>query len=407
LRKNSCALLIDEAHNLPDRARGMLTAELSGNMLAKARRLLLKDDPLRALITGAMKAFRANEDTQPEILSSSTDAFAIAADELGQALQEQTPRSHPARKELVRLMLDCMWYARRHGEFDDTQSRLLIMPEGKYLSVKLMCVNPTSYISDVLARTGGTAYFSATLAPNDFYARELVVDENNGDFTISLPSPFPMENQLTALLPFQTTLRARENTMGEVCRAIFAMAGAHSGGYIACFPSYAYLNMAYERFTMMFPQIRAIRQTSRMDETARAAFLDNFTDTGAPLVAFIVLGGVFAEGVDLPGKRLIGAAIVTVGFPQISIERETIREAFDDDDGAGYDIAYVYPGYRRVLQAAGRVIRGMDDMGVVLLIDERFAHEKYMELAPAHWRVRRATTAEDVRRMAREFWKKA
>ncbi len=406
LKKNDCALLIDEAHNLPERARDMLSAVLSGREIARLRRDVGKADPFYPALTKATRAFKWTEDMEPEASSRPDDLLAAAADDLYQALYESVPRGHPQGRQLVRLMLDAMWYCRRHGEFDEAESRALKSPDGKYLEAKLMCVNPAGHIDKCLARVGGAVLFSATLTPADFYARELAVDEKNGDALLSLPSPFPPENQLTLLMELPTRFRAREQTLSEVARAIREMAAAKVGNYIACFPSHAYLGMAFERFREMYPDVRAVRQGGKMSEPERAAFLEAFSPAPeASMVAFIALGGVFAEGVDLPGDRLVGAAIVSVAIPQICQEREVIREIMDDGEDGGYDFAYTYPGFRRVLQAAGRVIRTDTDRGVVLLIDERFAQEKYVALMPSHWRVNRVEGAEGVKRAVGRFWK--
>ena len=183
------------------------------------------------------------------------------------------------------------------------------------------------------------------------------------------------------------------------------MMSGRTGNYLAAFPSYAYLEMAYTWFTAQYPDVRCIRQRSSMDVSARAEFIAQFEPNPREnLLAFVVLGGVFAEGVDLPGDRLIGAAIVSVGIPMLCREREALRLCADDDEGAGYDAAYVYPGFRRVLQAAGRVIRTDTDRGVVLLMDERFVDEKYVRLMPPHWDVRVLADETAVAKAVRRFW---
>lgn len=405
LKKNDCALLIDEAHNLPERARDMLSAPLSGKEMARLRRDVGKEDPLYPALTKAARAFKWTEDMEPEAAGRPDDRLAAAADDLYQALYEAVPRGHPHAKRLIRLMLDAMWYCRRHGEFDESESRMLTAPDGKFIDAKIMCIDPTKHIDRCLSRVGGAALFSATLTPAEFYARELAVRENDGDALLSLPSPFPPENQLTLLMEIPTRFRARAQSLDQVVCAIYEMAAAKPGNYMACFPSHAYLGMAYERFRALFPSMHAVRQSGRMSEHERAAFIEAFSPGPEnSMVAFIALGGVFAEGVDLPGDRLSGAAVVTVGIPQICQEREVIREALDDGEDGGYDFAYTYPGFRRVLQAAGRVIRADTDRGVVLLIDERFAQEKYIALMPPNWRVRRVEGAEGVKRAAARFW---
>lgn len=404
-RKCDCALLVDEAHNLPDRARNMLSAALDGKEIARLRRDLGKSDPLYPALTKMLKALRAGEDAEVEARTVPPDGIAIAAENLASDLTEAIPSGHPFARQLVRLMLDATWYAKRHGEFDESASRAVLTPQGKLMRAELMCVDPSSHIDACLKKVSGAALFSATLTPAEFYARELAVHENDGGALLSLASPFPKENQLTLLLRTATRYSQREQTVSELCRALFAMTEGRAGNYLACFPSYAYLNLAYEQFRAQYPQIECIRQDPRMDEAQRAEFIARFEERPArTMMAFIVLGGVFAEGVDLPGERLIGAAVVSVGVPQICTEREILREFHEDGEGEGYDFAYLYPGFRRVQQAAGRVIRTEHDRGIVLLIDERFAQEKYAQLMPSHWNVRVMPDAEAVSAAAKRFW---
>ena len=384
----------------------MWAAELSGREIARLRHDLGKNDPLYKVLTRALKAFKTGEEAETEITTRPPDAIAIAADDLAEALTGSIPAGHPQNRRLVRLMLDATWYARRHGEFNEKTDRAMLDPEGKLWKAKLYCADPSEHIDSCLKKVASAALFSATLTPAPFYARELAVKEEDGDALLSLASPFPPENQLTLLLRTATRYSQRENTLTEVCRGIYAMVSARTGNYIACFPSHAYLNTAFERFRMLYPDVRCVRQESKMGEAERAAFIAQFEENpAAPLLAFTVLGGVFAEGVDLPGNRLIGAAIVSVGIPLICTEREIIREMTDDGEGAGYDFAYLYPGFRRVLQAAGRVIRTETDRGVVLLIDERFVQEKYVGLMPPHWNVRVMENPDAAARAAARFWK--
>ena len=206
-------------------------------------------------------------------------------------------------------------------------------------------------------------------------------------------------------LPVSVTLRDRERTKNAVAQVIHAMAEARPGNYIACFPSYAYLRLIYQHYRLLWPYDAVICQDPHMSEAQRADFIDRFQpNPKGSLVAFIVLGGVFAEGVDLPGDRLLGAAIVSTGMPQISFERETLRELLDDACDGGMDAAYTYPGLRRVLQAAGRVIRTETDRGVVILMDQRYMHEAFRELLPPHWPVADVKKLSALTEGLKRFW---
>lgn len=401
--KSQAGLLVDEAHNLADRARDMLSAELSGAKLAECRKLAARfegaDSPIARLIGELLNAFDATEVEQealselPEGIVEAVKRFSDIADEL-----------EPVEPEIVDFVYAAQWFVRVSKLFDEESYRALIVPGEKYIDVRLWCFNPAGHLKKALSRVGGAALFSATLTPMEFYAETLGAD-GEGDERLRLESPFPRENLLAVRMPVAVGMKDRERTLNAVCQIIHAMAEGHPGNYLACFPSYAYMTHAFRRYRLLWPYEDVICQESSMPEKARLAFIERFQP--APqrsLVAFIVLGGVFAEGVDLPDDRLSGAAIVSTGMPQLSFERELLREQLDDADDGGYDAAYTYPGLRRVLQAAGRVIRTETDRGVVLLIDMRYRQEKYRALMPPHWDVRDAKKMSELNGYLGKFW---
>ncbi len=402
--KSRAGLLVDEAHNLADRARDMLSAELSGAKLAECRKLAARfegaDSPMARLMGELLGAFDAAEVEQealselPEGIVEAVKRFSDIADEL-----------EPVEPEIVDFVYAAQWFVRVSKLFDEESYRALIVPGEKYIDVRLWCFNPAGHLKKALSRVGGAALFSATLTPMEFYAEALGAD-GEGDEQLRLESPFPRENLLAVRMPLAVGMKDRERTLNAVCQVIHAMADAKPGNYLACFPSYAYMTQAFRRYRLLWPYEDVICQESSMAEKARLAFIERFQP--APqrsLVAFIVLGGVFAEGVDLPDDRLSGAAIVSTGMPQLSFERELLREQLDDADDGGYDAAYTYPGLRRVLQAAGRVIRTETDRGVVLLMDMRYRQEKYRALMPPHWDVKDVKKMSELNESLRKFWR--
>jgi DNA excision repair protein ERCC-2 len=172
------------------------------------------------------------------------------------------------------------------------------------------------------------------------------------------------------------------------------------------FPSYAYMGMVYRQFIQECPDVETIVQAPDMDDKQRVFFLDRFNEhVRRTLVGFVVMGGVFGEGIDLKGERLTAAAIVGVGLPGISPERELIRDHFRAAGGCGFEFAYQYPGINRVMQAAGRVIRSDNDRGVVVLIDSRYGQHRYSHLLPVHWEITRTGNMPDFQRKLEEFWR--
>jgi len=409
--KCECALLIDEAHNLASRAREMLSAELKYADLLALRRAVARAEGDKSSLYRAtaalLKQMRAlckglempsAESEPPATLYGPVDDFVEACREkMGQAEYHE---------QLLECYFQALDYQRACDAFDGNYKALLFGEKSAY-RIKLWCLDPAEYLRRSMLRTSGAVLFSGTLSPMHYYARISGVRREEGDALLELDSPFPSENLLVLRLPMDTRYRVREETAGEIARAILAMCRAKTGNYMACFPSHAYLQLVYERFMLVSGgRIKTIKQESGMKEEEREAFIGMLRpEPNESLVAFVAMGGIFAEGVDLPGDRLSGAAIVGVGLPQPDFERELLAEAWNDsDEGRAY--AYVYPGLERVLQAAGRVIRSEEDRGVVLLLDERYAGEEYRELLPGAWRVKGARDINSALEKMKAFWRR-
>ena len=432
--------LIDEAHNLPDRAREMYSASFAKSSITEAKRALLRGK-------NALKGHLLRADRELLVLRRAVEALAprrrteagpesVPASEPPQAEQlgffDQPPAAKktapspalpeplyaqdgtvffrelppavvrplysllpplqdwlehnsddPAHEQLLELYFslhDLLRTADRYDEHSVTQ----LTARGSELTIRLLCLDPSAFVDESLACGRTSVLFSATLIPPAYYKKVLGC---GGARAVALESPFPPGNLGLYCLPgISTRYHHREASVGPISDALAALAQSKVGNYLAFFPSYAYLRQVWADFTARYPGIRTIAQESGLDEAGRAAFLARFApDPAETLLGFGVLGGVFGEGVDLVGSRLIGCAIVGVGLPQVSPRQEMLRRYFDEKDGSGFDCAYRFPGMNKVLQAAGRVIRTEHDRGVVLLLDDRFAQEGYRRLFPHHW----------------------
>ena len=236
-----------------------------------------------------------------------------------------------------------------------------------------------------LKRSQSTIFFSATLLPMDYFMKLLTGDEVHQKRIF--PSPFPPENvSLLIHNGIATRYAQRAGSYPAIASVILSVCNTRVGNYLVFFPSYTYLAAVYELLKEMLPEKQLIVQDRGMPDAAREAFLAQFSaGSQETLVGLAVMGGIFGEGIDLVGDRLIGAVVVGVGVPQVCLERDLIKEYFDRQDVSGFAYAYQYPGFNRVLQATGRVIRTETDRGIILLIDERFTHPRYRHLFPSHW----------------------
>ena len=281
---------------------------------------------------------------------------------------------------------------------------MTITEPGRSVRVRLFCLDPSFLLRQALARGKAAVFFSATLTPIDYY--RALLGGAAEDPVLQLPSPFPPEH-LAVLVQdrIRTHFKARAASLHEVVEAIASLVEGRAGNYLAYFPSYQYLTAVQEQFHAQHPAVPILVQRPGMSEAEREAFLAAFAaEHGETLLGFAVMGGIFGEGIDLVGDRLIGAIIVGVGLPQLCTERDLIRDYFQQETGAGFDYAYTFPGMNRVLQAIGRVIRSETDRGVVMLIDARFAEQRYRRLFPAWWQPARVRSIGDIGGAVSRFW---
>jgi DNA excision repair protein ERCC-2 len=316
-------------------------------------------------------------------------------------------RNQPAdfRESLLELYFRLHSF-RRTAELYDERFVTIFEP-GRSASVRLFCLDPSFLLRQALGRGKAAVFFSATLTPVDYY--RALLGGSPEDTLLQLPSPFPPEH-LAVLVQdrIRTHLKARAGTLPEVVQAIASLVEGRAGNYLVYLPSYQYMAAVQEQFHALYPAVPILVQRSGMSEPDREAFLATFAvEHGETLVGFAVMGGIFGEGIDLVGDRLIGAIIVGVGLPQLCVERDLIRDYFQAQTGAGFDYAYTFPGMNRVLQAIGRVIRSETDRGVVLLIDVRFAEPRYRRLYPAWWNPVCARSTAEIRRALAEFWQRS
>jgi DNA excision repair protein ERCC-2 len=404
-------LLVDEAHNLVDRSRDMYSADLSKMSVLALRRLLRKSVPsiyrsLGKVNSWLLKARR--EMPENESRNAREDYPADLCQHLRKFTQTAerwlTRNIHaPFRADLLDFYFEVRRFlstAERYGPNYAT----CFTKKGKDFKIRLFCVDPSPHLKNVLQRSSATVFFSATLTPVEYFKRMFGCSEDT--HSLSLASPFPADNLCVMVAGKISALyRHREFTKFEVARMISALIDKKQGNYLIYFPSYEYLRMVHDIFQKRRPQAHILVQKRHMSETDRERFLAHFDkQSKGYLTGFAVMGGFFAESIDLVGERLTGAAVVGVGFPQISLEREIIKAYFDSVNGSGFAFAYQVPGMIKVLQAAGRVIRSEHDRGVVMLVDTRYTMPPYRSMFPKEWRPAFVESVEKLGMVLEEFW---
>lgn len=412
--------LIDEAHNLPGRARDMHSASLCKSAFYDAKKQLGKGkSSLKNALTKVNNIFIEWRHRCEEVLGDSrfgrtyfeksrAEDFDRALTKLCEPLEiwlDEHRAPGETHDALLQLYFDIRAWLRVADTFDN-HFVLQISAVGSEVRAAMLCLDPSDFLAADFAKGRAAVLFSATLAPAGYYKDLCGLPDARA---VALRSPFDPANMgLWCARQVSTRYKDRADSIAKVSDLLAVMAAAQPGHYLAFFPSYSYLQQVWENFTARYPDQPTLCQESSMDEGQRTEFLAQFlARDGKPLLGFAVLGGVFGEGVDLTGESLIGVAVVSPGLPQIGPRQEQLRDYFEETRGAGFDYAYRYPGMNKVLQAAGRIIRTPQDRGVVLLIDDRFLAPDTRRLMPPHWEHLRVVDSADAwKDELAAFWKK-
>jgi DNA excision repair protein ERCC-2 len=390
-------ILVDEAHNLTDRARKMYTAELDQanlHFLRQSAPPSIKKS-LNKLNRAWNSLHNAHKDQEESyvVLDSIPEAFSLALQQATGTITEfmaENPTHVDTR--LLEFYFETLHFARLLETFDvHSLADVTMRSNGRHRSSTICIRNliPAPFLKPRFSGTHTATLFSATLSPWKFYSDMLGLPEDTA--YIDVESPFtPAQLTVQVADRISTRYQHREQSLNAIAELMGTHFNREPGNYLAFFSSFDYLQKVLEVFRARHPEVPVWEQERRMDEAARDNFVARFKPEGQG-IGFAVLGGVFGEGIDLPGSRLIGAFIATLGLPQLNPVNEQLRERMQETFGAGYDYAYLYPGLQKVVQAAGRVIRTESDRGWIFLMDDRFARPEVRSLLPGWWEVTRTT----------------
>ena len=408
--KGEWLFLIDEAHNLPQRAREMFSAELSDKYIKS-----LSENPLigeHSDIHGTVQKFADGffEILYPIVkdeirtFSNGEKRGAISLKEVPYQLTELALRAYEEIKSATDTLRKCddtdslkrLLCLREYGiginkflsaisRFDSSYE-LFIFCDDTELRAKIFCIDPGKELSQCIDSGKSAVYFSATLTPIEYYRCIMGADRTSD--SLEVLSPFTEEQLSVSIVDnISTRLFQREDTLMAVLRIIAASVSPKRGNYMVFCPSFSYAKLIHGAFKQKYPRIKALLQKQEMTQEEKTEFLDAFrSQSGAYLVGFCVLGGIFSEGIDLTGESLIGAVVIGTGLPSVSYEGEAVSAFYQEKYERGKEFAYICPGINKVLQAAGRVIRTETDRGVIVLIDDRFNSPIYKKSMPSLWK---------------------
>ncbi len=390
-------VLVDEAHNLVDRSRAMYSASLTAAefaLLGASRMEGTGAGRARgafAAVARALKTLTATE-TPSELPARAyhdgakvwkewPEELIIELRESSGAI-ERFLTEQPEGAELSSWLepwFELLAFLRAADGYDDS-CRVIVEPLDQ--RVTLFCADASKRLAATLEGLRAAVFFSATLTPLDYFQQ--LLGGVATDRSLEIESPFGSEQMRVTALAIDVSYKGRMASLPEVGRALAAHVAEWPGNHLVFCPSFRYLSALSDELESA--GIHLVEQTSGMDEEARDEFLRNFAQSGNA-VGLAVLGGIFSEGIDLPGDRVVGVTVIGIGLPGLSVERDVLVDEFQRTHGAGFDFAYRFPGMQRVLQAVGRLIRSETDRGAALLIDQRFGETRTKVLLPKWWGV--------------------
>ena len=410
--KGDNILLVDEAHNLVDRSREMYSAQLYKEDFLAVKKIIKPYS--RKLEKHLEKCNRLLLEYKRECdgyqLYENVGNLFFSLMRLSSELDEflQKPMEFQGHKEVLDFYFALRNFMNIYELVDEHYVIYTEHQEDGRFMLKLFCVDPSANIQACLDKANSTVFFSATLLPINYYKSLLSTLEDN--YAVYATSAFAQEQSLLLMGKDVSTKYTRRNRTEyeKIASYIKKAVSCRQGNYFVFFPSYKLMKDVYEVYSEMDDTTEAIMQKAGMKETEREEFLERFAeDNNTTLVAFGVMGGIFGEGIDLKHEQLIGVIVVGTGLPQVSNEREILKNYYDKHSENGFDYAFRYPGMNKVLQAAGRVIRTVDDKGIILLLDERFLQKEYDLLYPREWSHRQICGIEQVQDKISKFWRQA
>ncbi|WP_147565648.1 ATP-dependent DNA helicase [Clostridium tyrobutyricum] len=423
-------LLIDEAHNLVDRSRDMFSAEIYKKSFLHIKKFIKKEDNkiLKCLnkINSYMIDLKKNCNLEFKDLKDKLSDDIVYIKENIYAQKSRMPEIYFLLKNFSSQIEEWMIRNTNQTGYDEILDeyfavnnfiRIYEMYNDNFityienvkddLKVKILCIDPSTLLDERMKSVEASILFSATLSPMNYFKD--ILGGRAQDYNMTLVCPFETRNrEILISSNISTFYRSREESCLPIINYIHTVISKKVGNYIVFFPSYGYMDRVYQLFMEKFPNTKTSIQKSDMSEFEREKFLNSFKeDSKESFIAFAVLGGLFSEGIDLKGDKLIGSIIVGVGLPKISFERDIIMDFFNKKNSLGYEYSYMYPGMNKILQAAGRVIRTESDRGVIILIDKRFITTRYKKLFPREWYPNHIINCEhDIEIILKNFWSK-
>ncbi len=418
--KSNNIILVDEAHNLDDRVCDMYSIKTDANKHIEIRNLLANNInnaelcnlllDIENFFIQTNNNFLIANNTNKSVINYQFNMLLSLFEKIIKIFNKLFDNGIQFNKDIEKQVMDYYFHLGdfvRIFDFYNDSYKTLIKNENGNITIQYLCLNPAFAIKQINEITKSTIFFSATLSPLIYYRD--IYGGSSIDYSINIDSPFPVDNSVYIVdNSINTYYKSRDTSYILIVDRLYNMIVNKVGNYLVFFSSFEYLNTIFDLFTEKYPTFDCIKQTQNMNENNRKHFLSMFnTGINSTLVGFAVLGGVFGEGIDLKGDKLIGVAVVGVGLPKITLDRNVKKDYFDQISEDGFSFAYKYPALNKVNQSIGRLIRTENDLGIVLLMDVRYSKSEYIDLIHTYGKkIVKVNNNDSLRIAVNNFWNK-
>lgn len=405
-------VLVDEAHNLVERSKDMYSKILPLSTVINLKKGLKGKKPTINVSTKKLCEIIKNKEEQfvdNRYLSNNLDEEIIKYlskiyENAKKIFSEYEEKQFKNKSLMVLKNLEIFDFLRISELFSESHRFIIEKQNDEYI-LKILCLDASKFLhSTIKNKLDSIIFFSATLLPMEYY--KLMLNENHGEHII-IPSPFKKDNlDLIFINKISTKFKDRDESIDNICNIVEILINSKPGNYIIYFPSYEYLNLVYDNLIERI-NCEIIIQEKELSILERNKIIARFSDILTPKLGMFVMGGVFSEGLDFIGDKLSGVIVVGLGIPQVNFQNELTNHYFEKKFSSGYLYTYLYPGFNKVLQAAGRVIRTEEDKGVVIVIDSRITTAPYLTILPSYWsHFKRINGSYDLQKELLSFWHK-
>lgn len=370
-------VIIDEAHNLPERTADALSFQLSSKSWEYIiENTLLSEGKLTLYNIGSEILAFLKKLKEKELLSATdTYLFLDLMDDFSSELKETHIDSDSINRNEINKLYEIPQIAEKLK--NDKENYLLWSPQKEHLTIS--CLDPSDWISNCLKPFASSIHMSATLEPFDYYQEKIGFPKSELSYAKGF-APWRSDAYTVAFdQRVDTRYKERANYYLITAETILKTFQYSKKPIVVFFPSYQYAQDVKTYLNEIDSFLPVITQEKKISLDEQKAFIEESVSTHC--ILFLILGSSFTEGIDTLGGKIESAIVVSPALPQINLLSETkMNQALQYNTNNAFQKTYIIPAFQKIHQALGRLARAPGQKAKILLHCRRFLSPQYKNL---------------------------